>query len=113
MKKRFVFVGSLPSHMMGVVSFRALGQAVELTEEQASDLSIGGSLIVRGEDFEGFGFDAKELTKFGAFGAHEYAPAEFHRKRILAVQAAEKLREEFEAALHTRAAEEVKQEEAN
>ncbi len=98
MKTTFVFVGSAPSHMAGVVSFRTFGQAVELTEEQAKDLSVGGSSLNRGETFASLGFAPTELLKWGLFGALPNAPAEFTEKRMLAVAAAEKLRAEFEGA---------------
>jgi len=98
MKQRYVFCGSLPSHMMGVVSFLAFGQAVQLADAEARDLSKGGSAIARGEEFDAIGFTSPELVKYGPFGAHTGAPAEFTTKRLAAVALAEKLRAEFEAA---------------
>jgi hypothetical protein len=97
MKKRYIFVGSLPSHMLGVVSFKQFGQAVELEGEQARDLSLGGAAIARAEDFSAIGFTQQELAKFGAFGAHSNAPEEFVAKQKRAIAAAEQLRAEFEA----------------
>lgn len=97
MKKRYVFVGSLPSHMMGVVSFRQFGQAVELEDQQARDLVLGGSAIAPADDFAAIGFTEKELAKFGAFGAHANAPQEFVQKQKLALQASEQFRASVEA----------------
>jgi hypothetical protein len=92
MKKRFVFVGSLPSHMMGVVSFRSFGQSAELTEDQARDLSVGGSAIVPEEQYVEIGLTAAEVGRFGAFGAHANATPEFAAKKAAALSAAERFR---------------------
>ncbi len=51
MTQTFVFVGSAPSHMMGVFSTREFGQRLELTDEQARDASLGGVAIAPQEDF--------------------------------------------------------------
>jgi hypothetical protein len=99
MKRRFVFVGSLPSHMMGVVSFREFGQAVELTAEQARDLALGGAAIVPEEDFEKLGFQGAELAKFGPFGSHANAPAEFATKKAAAIAAYDRFRQSLETVV--------------
>ena len=97
MKKSYVFVGGLPSHMLGVVSFTSWGQARDLTAEQAKDLSLGGAAIVPADEFIAIGITAAELAKFGPFGAHANATPEFQVKKAVAVGMAEKTRAAFEA----------------
>ena len=97
MKETFVFVGSSVSDMMGVVSFRSFGQAKELTREQARDLASGGSAIVPRAQFDALGFTAEELRKFGPFGAHANAPAEFAAKQQAAIAAHDAFRLELES----------------
>lgn len=101
MKKTFVFVGGLPSHMLGIVSFTSWGQRAELTDEQAADLSMGGSAIVPAEQFDGVEIAPAELKKFAAFGAHQNATPEFQVKKTFALT----LAEEFRAACEKKRAE--------
>jgi hypothetical protein len=96
MKRRFVFVGSLPSHMMGVVSFKQFGQSVELTDEQARDLALGGAAIVPAEDFELLGITAAEMVKHGPFGALGNAAAEFAEKVKAGIAAYDRFRQSLE-----------------
>ena len=91
----YVFVGSAPSHMMGVFSMREFGQRIALTEEQAKDAVLGGSALVKAEEFDALGVTAEEQRKYGPFGAHETAPAEFTAKRKAALLAVHALREEL------------------
>jgi hypothetical protein len=98
-KKRYVFVGGLPSHMMGVVSFRAWGQGADLTDEQARDLSLGGAAIVPADEFASLGLTPAESVRYAPFGSHQNAPAEFQAKKTAAVAMAEKQRAAFEAPI--------------
>jgi hypothetical protein len=98
MTQTFVYVGSAPGDMMGVVSFRAFGQRASLTEEQAGDLAVGGSHLVREETWDGLKFAPADVAKWGQFGALPHAPAEFQEKRRLAIAAAVQLRAECETA---------------
>jgi hypothetical protein len=97
-KEKYVFVGSNVADMRGVVQFRSFGQAAELSAEQARDLSVGGAAIVPAAEFDALGVTPEELRKFGAFGALEFAPAEFQQKRGAAIAAAEKFRAAAEKA---------------
>lgn len=92
-----VFVGSLPSHMLGVVSFKSFGQRAEVTEEQARDLALGGSAILPVLDFEEAGFTPDELKKYSAFGSHSEAPIQFQEKKRHAVTAAIAFADAFRA----------------
>ena len=96
MKKTYRFVGGLPSHMMGVVSFLTWGQSAALTEEQARDLSLGGAAIVLDEEFQALGITPAEMAKYGPFGAHANLTPEFAAKKAAAIELAEKLRAAFE-----------------
>jgi hypothetical protein len=101
MKKRFVFVGGLPSHMMGVVSFTQWGQSANLTDEQARDLARGGARIVPAEEFDALGVTTKNLAKYAPFGAHQNADSEFLAQKNAAVAMAEKFAEACEAPVAT------------
>src|SRR5689334_18623316 len=85
------FVGSGPSHMMGVVSFTSFGQAAEVTEEQARDLALGGAAIVPAQKFaEIFAGEAGAALakKHAEFGRHAKPADGFDQRRRAALAAA-------------------------
>ena len=86
----FVFVGSAPSHMMGVFSATEFGQRLELTEKQAAEAATGGCAIAPAPEF-GAIFTADDqalLKRHASFGAHAGASLEFEEKRKAALVAA-------------------------
>jgi hypothetical protein len=89
----YVFCGSAPSQMRGVFEMKAFGQQIELTDDQARDASIGGSAICPEDEFDRLGFTAEELRKYGPFGTHPNAPAEWQEKRRAALVACHMFRE--------------------
>jgi len=85
--KNYVFVGGLPSHIVGVVSFTKFGQRAELREELAQEAAAGGCVILPESDPAAQAFTPVELAKYASFGSHKNAPAEFLEKKHAAILA--------------------------
>ena len=80
MKRRFMFVGGLPSHLIGLLDFTKFGQVEELEGEQAADAARGGCVILPAENPAAAAFTPEELRKYASFGSHAAAPAPFQEK---------------------------------
>jgi len=98
MKRKFLFVGGLPSELMGVLRFSAFGQVEELDEAQAADAARGGCVILPADDPAAEAFTGDELKQYGSFGALRRAPADFQAKVKQARIAAAAFAAEAEAA---------------
>lgn len=82
--RAYMFVGGLPSELIGLLKFARFGQVETLDEELAADAAKGGCVILPADAPAAKAFTAAELKQFGSCGALAGAPAEFQAKVLAA-----------------------------
>lgn len=92
------FVGGSQCDVHGpAIKLDKFGQSIELTDELAHTIALGGGVILPGPKFDALGFTTDELKKYALPGQRVSAPAEFIGKIRSAWSAYHEWKTELEA----------------
>lgn len=97
MKKGYRFVGSACA-IWGVAELSKFGQRIELLDEVAENVILGGAALITEEDFNVIGFSTDELTDFAFPGQRVNAPEDFKARETAAVLVFQNRRHDLQAA---------------
>lgn len=94
MPQQYCYAGYVSE--IGGKKLSQVGQALNLTQEQAEEYIRGGCVLIPKETFDEIGFTDDELRRFGGVDGRGSAPQEFLDKLALAVSEYDRLRAQFE-----------------